>query len=105
MKRTILIALLIVGSIGVSKPALSVSWNELNSLGKVYRQGYIEGVWDTAKKLIGEGSLLSFCMPDGITIGQIVAIAEKNINEHPEWWNNSVAGPIIVAWVNTWPCK
>jgi hypothetical protein len=44
------------------------------------------------------------CTTAGVSLGQVVAVAAKYIQEHPEVWNGPAYASVIVALQEAWPC-
>lgn len=61
--------------------------------------GFIIGVSDSAfvRKVV--------CLPNGATIGQVVDIVKKYLNDHPEDGHYSAASVVENALRANWPCK
>jgi hypothetical protein len=57
--------------------------------------GYIVGVFDA---YVG----IHFCPPDGISVGQTVAVVRKYLNEV---WNQAAYSLVTGAFQQAWPCK
>lgn len=58
--------------------------------------GYIRGVVDAP------GSLL--CVPNGVTMGQMLAIVKKYVREHPEKWMWNGSWMVTMALSEAFPC-
>jgi hypothetical protein len=47
----------------------------------------------------------TFCRPSGVTRGQTVEIAMREIEAHPEQWNQPFIDLAIGAMQKVWPCR
>jgi hypothetical protein len=61
-------------------------------------RGYVGGIAGA----LGSGNRL--CLPDGVDLPQLVAVAGKWLDNHPEKWNENPAGPIAGAITRAFPC-
>lgn len=62
-------------------------------------QGYIMGVADVLDHLSVT------CIPNGVTVGQIVAIAAKYINDSPERWSEPAENLVAASLKKSFPCE
>jgi len=60
--------------------------------------GYVNGVLD-----MGNGIL--FCIAEGVTMGQLIAIVTKHLKDNPEKWNQPAQFIVINAMKSAFPCK
>lgn len=70
---------------------VSVNWYQAG-----FCSGYVNGVWNTSDK---------FCDPKGITLGQVVRVVLKYLNDHPERLHEHEAELVVDALRAAWPCK
>lgn len=61
-------------------------------------QGYVTGVSDTLDGYV-------FCVPNGTTVKQLVAITSKYLSEHPSEWNLEASALVTSALVPVFTCK
>jgi hypothetical protein len=61
--------------------------------------GFIMGVHDLAS---GSNEV---CAPKGVTIGQVMDVVKKYLNDHPEKGHYSADSVIWIALQEVWPCK
>jgi Rap1a immunity proteins len=61
-----------------------------------YAMGFVTGVWD-----IGENAL--FCA-DNVTVGQIVAVVRKYVEDRPAEWSRPAAALAVNALQQAFPC-
>jgi hypothetical protein len=81
-----------------------LSGNELyqkctaEAVGKSYCVGYVTGIADVMQ--ISK----SLCVPDGVTVGQMVDVIVKYLRDHPEKRHYSVAAATFNTLSQTFPC-
>jgi hypothetical protein len=61
-------------------------------------RGYVMGVHDAMERL-------ALCVPEGITVAQIVAIVKKYVKDNPEQWNKPANVLVVSALRPTFACK
>ena len=61
-------------------------------------QGFVGGVSSAVDGI-------AFCIPNGVTIGQLDAILRKYLLKNPEHWNNDAASIVVLAIGLTFQCK
>ena len=64
------------------------------------RAGYVAGVFDAYYRTARQKD----CTPDTVTLGQLQAVVEKYLNNHPEDWHFSANSLILNAVNEAWPC-
>jgi len=68
--------------------------------------GYILGAIDADRSLGSVwGVTAIYCVPDGVTVGQLVKIVRKYLLEYPEELHQVAAGLVIVAIAEVYPCE
>jgi len=67
--------------------------------------GYLQGVQDAHQTFQGWGDLNepSYCMPDGVTVGQAQAIVVKYLKENPEDLHHRASGLVLNAFEEAFP--
>lgn len=76
-------------------------WGKLtdeNAISSSMGAGYVVGIAD-------QGNGLFFCMPEGVTVGQLVSMSLKYLNENPEMLNKAADILITKNLRNVWPCQ
>jgi phage protein U len=66
--------------------------------------GYVQGVFDEFE-IERAGESKSECVPEGVVAQQVVDIALKYINEHPQYRQLQAAALIHQSLVDAWKCK
>ena len=68
---------------------------------------YLMGVVDTESMLKKSGIWKdSFvCIPDGVQSRQLRIVFVNHMNKHREYWHESVARWVFVAFKEAWPCE
>jgi len=68
--------------------------------------GYILGVVDAAGSYEAWGVMTQpFCVPIGVTVGQLVQIAYKSLKEEPETLHLLASGLVANALTEAFPCE
>jgi hypothetical protein len=75
--------------------------NDLRTKPESVQIGYITGVADGLLRKSDN----TICFVESMTIGQIVAVANKFMNEHPESFHLTAASHIDMALMKAFPCK
>lgn len=60
--------------------------------------GYVTGIADASNGT-------AWCPPDGMTLGQTVAITTKYLNKNPEYWHTAANNLVEAALNQAFPCK
>jgi hypothetical protein len=60
--------------------------------------GFVVGVYDTTQGIL-------VCAPNGLKVGQIVAMVKKFVRENPDQWNRAASTLVINALSSAFPCK
>lgn len=60
--------------------------------------GYVVGVVDSR---LG----INYCLPSGVTLGQLTALVLKQLNDNPDKLHFSGDAHVVHILKNTWPCK
>jgi len=117
MKKVVAIVVLILitaGAFGQDKTLGTGQW--LHDLWVVYQKdvrgesfragfylGFVQGIM--MGSMGSEGNETIFCIPDGVTVGQICAIIGKYLDGHPEEWDRGAYHLIIETMARTYPPK
>ena len=69
--------------------------------------GYITGIVDSLNTIEPTDAIsgFRFCIPEGVTIGQLVDVWEKWSSEHPELMHVDAASLVASAMADAFPCK
>jgi len=68
--------------------------------------GYIEGVMDASGTLQNwKGFKPNFCIPNGVTLGQVQAIVVKFLKENPELRHHTASGAVLNALFDAFPAE
>jgi hypothetical protein len=49
--------------------------------------------------------VVAFCAPDGVTMGQMVRVVVKYVDQHPELMHIAFSTLALSALAQAWPCK
>lgn len=60
--------------------------------------GYVAGVHDALDGVV-------FCSPGTARAGQLMAVVQKYVKEHPERWDNDANYLVVAALKDAFPCK
>ena len=63
-----------------------------------YFTGYVIGVSDMRDRL-------TICLPQGVTVGQLIAIVQKYLRANPEKWNHGAQDLVLNAFRTAFPCR
>jgi hypothetical protein len=67
--------------------------------------GFIAGTFDALLTSASTlGSRMSFCTPDGVTLGQVIDITTQYLIAHPEQRQNSASSLVWLSLVKAFPC-
>lgn len=61
--------------------------------------GYIVGIAE------GHDGTPGFCLPEGVTVGQLVAVVSRSVQARPERWNEPAWDLVYDALKKAFPCK
>jgi hypothetical protein len=71
--------------------------------------GYLQGIVDAHGAFMGHGLCYSlqnhFCLSEGVSSQQLARIAMKYLKSHPEILHSDVAGWVIKAFIEAFPCN
>jgi hypothetical protein len=68
-------------------------------------RGYLEAVEDTYHTASRwQGFETGICMPEGVTVGQLVKVWIKYANENPETLHLTASGGVLNAYTQAFPC-
>jgi hypothetical protein len=67
-----------------------------------YIAGFLSGVGNQA---ILSGSKPLFCLPKGVSNGQVVSVFTRYLNEHPEQLHIDVPSLLVFSLGNAFPCE
>lgn len=95
--KTIL-KLMIIAIAFHSSFANAVTGNEYRQMDYTHQVVYISGVFDTY-------SGPPACIPEQVSVNQIVAIFNKYLNSHPEEWHFMASGLVYLSIFDAFPCK
>ena len=45
------------------------------------------------------------CTPDGVTVGHVVTVVVRWLDDHPQRWNERFISLALLALHDEWPCK
>jgi hypothetical protein len=67
--------------------------------------GYVTGVFDLATELVAQGHItLPFCIAKDANANDLAEVVAKFADENPAKRNQSGAGLVSAAWVQSFPC-
>lgn len=67
---------------------------------------FVMGFLDTSTSLSTlDGAILPFCMPDGVSYGQVDDLFQKTLRSYPELRHMAASLLIRQAMAKAWPCK
>lgn len=69
---------------------------------KIWMSGFYSGLYMTT---INQAMGVKICVQDGVTIGQIVKINNKYLEEHPEALHEPAITGLAVSLSRAFPCK
>ena len=103
----ILVVLMMVGVLGAGAQGVQGFYNGNTYLTKpdLFKVGYIAGVSDAYQNnILDQSDLLKFqrCTR-GMTVGQLQAIAEKHLQDKPQFRHDQMAGLVWVAVITSCP--
>ena len=68
--------------------------------------GYVVGVVDSFNTInAAKGYKKVFCIPPGVTSGQLVLVVKKSMQEHPETLHLPASAHTLSALTSAFPCK
>ena len=68
-----------------------------SAIDRMFAAGYITGVADV-------GNRVSYCIPKGVNVGQLVDVSQKFLTEAPEIRDLAADALLIQLFSKTWPC-
>ena len=72
--------------------------------GNVACSGYIAGISDAHGTFVGWGDMgPKFCVPKGVTVGQLMKVAVKHLNDFPEALHYNASGLVSQALFGAFP--
>lgn len=111
MKRAILITTLVLASIGLAKPAMSTTWNEVKNYSEDIQIMYLFGVYEgyvgthIYNQAVGNKIANLICVPKNGQRVQIAKVVINHLNKNPREWNKQLFAVALGAWGGIWPCK
>jgi hypothetical protein len=76
--------------------------NDVDTMKIARCTGYVQGYGDA---LIALGGQSVVCMPDGITVGQMVRIVVKYLQDNPQLLHLDKSRNTLSAFTRTYPCR
>lgn len=71
-----------------------------------FRQGQCAGIIEALNELAAfMPSGTEACTPDGVTVGQVVTVVVRWLDDHPQRWNERFISLALLALHDEWPCK
>ena len=70
--------------------------------------GYVTGIHDITEERFEAGGIRDICMPygeAGVNVRQLVLVAQKWLEEHPENLHYAASGEVMAAFMDAFPCK
>lgn len=98
--------LTVLSGLTISTPASAITGNEFQNLDEQYKFGYVMGaaeqIWVQDGSVKGKKVV---CFPKGNTYDQMSKIVDHYLSEHPERLHEEMAGLLLTALTQAFPCK
>ena len=76
-----------------------------SAVNKTTCYGYLMGIEDTVDLYYNLGRLnKGWCIPDGVSAGQLRKVAIKGLNDKPEWLHLPAASSLRLIFKDAFPC-